>query len=170
MITVTGILGNIRSDKKLWNVYEKLKKENKVEKIVLSRIEAQRPRIRRESDFGTDIAISMKHGSTVKHGDVLLVELDRMIIVEYEPEVAVGFRIRDELSNEEKIQTAIKLGHVIGNLHRSLCIKNNIVYMPIQSESEIESIKKMLLPLIDYIDIYHSKIIFEEEGMEVHER
>jgi len=169
MITITSIVGNIRLDKKLGEAYQRLAGEKKVEKVVLSRTDAQRSRIRRTSDAGTDVAISLEQGFILKHGDVLFVDEDKMIVVEYEPEDVLGFKIKDELSSEQKAMIAIKLGHIIGNLHRPLCIKDNIAYMPLQSQSELSNIKKILEPIIHYIDIQQGKMIFEtEEGVEVH--
>jgi len=169
MITITSVVGNVNSDEELKDVYTKLGSEKKVEKVLLSRIEAQRSRVRKFSDAGTDLAISLGQGSMLKHGDVLLVDDNRLIVVEYEPEDVLGFKIKNELSSDQKIMVAIKLGHMIGNLHRPICAKDNTVYIPIQSESENETIRKILAPVIDHIDIRRTKIIFEpQEGMEVH--
>lgn len=169
MITITSVLGNIRSDKTLENTYKKLESEKKVERVILSRMEAQRSRMRRISDAGTDIAISIEQGSMLKHGDILLADENKLIVVEYEQEDVLGFKIKDELSSEQKIAVAIKLGHIIGNLHRPICTKGNITYIPIQSESEVANIKNNLAPIIDYIDIHYTKIVFEpEEGIDVH--
>jgi urease accessory protein len=100
---------------------------------------------------------------------VLLLENDKMIIIEYEPEDVLGFKIKDELSNNQKIAIAIKLGHIIGNLHRPISMKDGVTYVPIQSDAEIANIKEILLPIIDYIDIQHARIIFEQElGTKVH--
>jgi len=168
-MTVTSVVGNMRTDKRLKDVYQKLSMEDKVERILLSRMEAQKSRIRRFSDAGTDIAINLNHNSMLKHGDVLLIENNRMIIVEYEPEDVLGLKIKNNLSNDQKVAIALKLGHIIGNLHRPICIRDNVTYIPIQSESEIVNIRKILLPIIDYIDIHNEKIIFEQdEGAEVH--
>lgn len=169
MITITSIVGNIRLDKKLGEAYQRLARENKVERILLSRTEAQRSRMRRASDEGTDVAISLEQGFIIKHGDILFVDENKMIVIEYEPEDVLGFKIKAKLSSEQKTMIAIKLGHIIGNLHRPLCIKDNITYMPLQSESELSNIKKILEPIIHYIDIQQGKMIFEpEEGIEVH--
>ncbi len=169
MITITSVVGNMRSDKKLEVAYKKLEGESKVERILLSRMEAQRSRMRKVSDVGSDIAINIENGSTLKHGDILLANENKLIVVEYEQEDVLGFRIRDELPSDQKIAVAIKLGHMIGNLHKPICTKDNMTYIPIQSESEVEIIKNNLASIIDYIDIRHTKMVFEpEEGMEHH--
>lgn len=169
MITITSVVGNMRSDKKLEDTYKKLEGERKVERVLLSRMEAQRSRMRKVSDVGSDIAINIENGSTLKHGDILLANENKLIVVEYEQEDVLGFRIRDELPSDQKIAAAIKLGHIIGNLHRPICTKDKITYIPIQSESEVASIKNNLASIIDYIDIRHTKMVFEpEEGMEHH--
>lgn len=169
MITITSVVGNVRSDKKLGDMYRRLDKENKVERILMSRMEAQRSRLRKTSDRGTDVAISLEQGSILRHGDVLLNGQNKMIVVEYEPEGVLGFKIKNELPSDKKIAIAIKLGHIIGNLHRPICTKDNVTYMSIQSESEVDSIKKHLAPIIAYIDIIQTRIIFEpEEEIEDH--
>ncbi|MFQ5941200.1 MAG: urease accessory protein UreE [Nitrososphaerales archaeon] len=170
MIAIASVVGNIRSEKKLNDVYRKLDHENKVERLLLSRMEAERSRIRRSTDAATDIAINLKHGLMLKHGDVLLLEDSKMIIVEYEVEDVLGVKIKDELSTDQKIATGIKLGHVFGNLHRPICTRDNITYVPVQTESEIAHFKEILSPIIDCINIHHTKIIFEQdEGAKVHE-
>jgi urease accessory protein len=169
MITITSVMGNMRSDKKLEAAYKKLEGEKKVERILLSRMEAQRSRMRKVSDVGSDIVINIENGSRLKHGDILFANENKLIVVEYEQEDVLGFRIRDELPSDQKTSVAIRLGHIIGNLHRPICVKNNITYIPIQSESEIANIKSNLASIIDYIDIQHTKMIFEpEEGVELH--
>ncbi|MFY3741108.1 MAG: urease accessory protein [Candidatus Nitrosomirales archaeon] len=164
MITITSVVGNIRSDKKFGDAYTKLEGEKKVERVLLSRMEAQRSRMRKVSDAGTDIAINIENGSVLKHGDILLANESKLIVVEYEQEDVLGFKIRDELSSDQKTIVAIKLGHIIGNLHRPICTKDSITYIPIQSESEVVNIKNNLAPIIDYIDIRHTKMVFEPEG------
>ena len=169
MITITSVVGNIRSDKTFGDAYKKLEGEKKVERVMLSRMEAQRSRMRKVSDAGSDIAINIENGSVLKHGDILLANENKLIVVEYEQEDVLGFKIRDELSSDQKTNVAIKLGHIIGNLHRPICTKDSIAYIPIQSESEVANIKNNLAPIIDYIDIHYTKIVFEpEEGIELH--
>ncbi|HLE34392.1 MAG TPA: hypothetical protein VI698_00735 [Nitrososphaerales archaeon] len=169
MLTITSVVGNLRSDKKFGDAYKNLEGKKKVERILLSRMEAQRSRMRKISDAGTDIAINIENGSMLKHGDILLADENKLIVVEYEQEDVLGFKIRDELSSERKTTVAIKLGHIIGNLPRPICTKDGITYIPIQSESEVANIKNNLASIIDYIDIRHTKMVFEpEEGVEHH--
>ncbi|MGH9922609.1 MAG: hypothetical protein ACRD38_07640, partial [Nitrososphaerales archaeon] len=130
MITITSVVGNIHSDKKFGDAYKKLEGEKKVERVMLSRMEAQRSRMRKVSDAGSDIAINIENGSVLKHGDILLANENKLIVVEYEQEDVLGFKIKDELSSDQKTTVAIKLGHIIGNLHRPICTKDSITYIP----------------------------------------
>lgn len=169
MITVRSILGNVRSEGKLRELFENFQIENKVERVLLSRMEAQRSRIRRTSDRGTDIAISLDNGFALKHGDVLLVEENRLILVEYEPEDVLGFKIIGNLPYEQKITVAIKLGHIIGNLHKPLSTKGEVIYVPLQSEAEAGVLKKNLAPVIQFLDIHHERMVFEpDEAINLH--
>lgn len=169
MITVRSILGNTRSERKFRELFEIFQRENKVERVLLSRMEAQRSRIRRTSDRGTDVAISLDNGFSLKHGDVLLVEENRLILVEYEPEDVLGFKIIGKLPFEQKIAVAIKLGHIIGNLHKPLSTKGEMVYVPLQSEAEVETLKKNLTPVIQFLDINHARMVFEpDEAINLH--
>jgi urease accessory protein len=165
MLTITSIVGNV-NDEKFREIYRKMD-EAKVERIFLSRMEAQRARMRKVSDKGTDMAITVDR-RPLRHGDVLFIDESRMIIAEYEMEDVLGFRIKEGLSDSLKIVTAIQLGHIIGNLHRQICIKGDVVYMPLQSESEVENIGKILGKLIERVQVKRGRMVFEPEEGEVH--
>ena len=51
--------------------------------------------MRKRSDAGTDIAIAIEDGNHLRHGDVLLLGEDRMIIVQLEPEDVLRFRVKE---------------------------------------------------------------------------
>jgi urease accessory protein len=169
MLTITSIVGNVSSNAAFADAYGRLSALGEVETILLSRPEAQRSRMRRHSDAGTDIAITLEDGHHLRHGDVLLADDNRMIVVHYEPEDVLRFRMKDGLPDGEKIAVAVKLGHLIGNLHRPICTKDDAVYMPLQSDVEVESIVKAMGPMISWIEVQHVKTVFEpQEGSSLH--
>src|ERR1700691_4800886 len=118
---VTSVPGNFSSDPALAEAHARLAAMGKVETLLLSRAEAQRSRMRKRSDAGTDIAIVLEDGHHLRHGDVLVVGEDKMIVVQLEPEDVLRFRVKEGIipPAEEK-SVAVKLGRFIGNLHRPI--------------------------------------------------
>jgi urease accessory protein len=169
MIHINKILGNIHSGLDLYEKYQDMLKKGKVEKIELSRLEADRTRIRKISDKGSDLALTLNPGSHIYDGDVVLLTEERIIIAKRESENVAIVSLNNNISTEQILETAIKLGHIIGNMHRPIKVANYKVYFPIQSDSEIELFKKLFYNLRQHIDIKTENIIFEpDSGYDIH--
>jgi urease accessory protein len=169
MIHINKIVGNINSDLDLHEKYQDMMKKDKVEEIQLSRLEADRIRVRKLSNKGTDLALTMIPGSHINDGDVVLLTEEKMVIVKRESENVAIISLKNDISTQQILETAIKLGHLIGNMHRPIRVTNNKVYFPIQSDSEIEFFKKLFHNLRQDIDIKNENIIFEPDlGYELH--
>lgn len=169
MIHISKIVGNINSDSDLHEKYQDMLKKDKVEKIQVSRLEADRIRIRKVSNKGTDLALTLIPGSRIYDGDVVLLAEERMVIAKRESEDVVIITLNNDISTDQILDKAIKLGHIIGNMHRPIRVANNKVYFPIQSDSEIELFKKLFYNLRQDIDIKTENIIFEPDlGYDIH--
>lgn len=169
MIHINKILGNINSDSDLYEKYQDMLKKDKVEKIELSRLQADRTRIRKVSDKGTDLALTLNPGSHIYDGDVVLLTEERIIIAKRGSENVAIVSLNKDISTEQILETAIKLGHIIGNMHRPIRVVNNKVCFPIESDSEIELFKKLFYNLRQDIDIKTENIIFEaDSGYDIH--
>jgi urease accessory protein len=174
MITIDHILGNIYQDDQLKSSYSKFTSNQQNETVLISRIESQRLRMRKVSNKGTDIALTLPSGSHyLRHGDVLLLDENRIIVVEIEPENVLQVEIRKNSLHDDPdhlIQIPVKIGHTIGNLHRPIKLQGDKIYFPIQAESEIEMFQKLFHPFHDHVEITSKRIVFEpEESMDVHE-
>lgn len=169
MIHINKIIGNINSDSDLHEKYQAMMKNNKIEQIQVSRLEADRTRIRKLSNKGTDLALTMEPGSHINDGDIVLLTEERMIIAKRESENIVIVSLNSDISTQQILETAIKLGHIIGNMHRPIKVTNNKIYFPIQSDSEIELFKKLFYKLRQNISIENENIIFEPDlGYDIH--
>ena len=169
MIHINRIIGNINSDSDLGEKYQIMMKKDKVEKIQISRLEADRTRIRKLSNKGTDVALTMESGSHINDGDIVLLTEEKMVIAKRESENVVIISLNDAISIQQILETAIKLGHIIGNMHRPIKVTNNKVYFPIQSDSEIELFKRLFHNLTQNIDITDGNIIFEpDQDYDIH--
>lgn len=169
MIHINKIVGNINSDSDLHEKHQYMMKKDKVEEIQLSRLEADRIRVRKFSNKGTDLALTMIPGSHINDGDVVLLTEEKMVIVKRESENVAIISLNNDISGKQILETAIKLGHIIGNMHRPIKVTNNKVYFPIQSDSEVELFKKLFYNLRQNIDIKNKNIIFEPDlGYDIH--
>ena len=170
MILIENIIGNVITNPELKSIYESMKKEGKVENISIGRLESERVRIRRVSDRGTDIALTLPKGSHLHNGDIISQTQNNMIIVQIMPENVAVINLHKNIPTDHLTKVALIIGHTIGNLHRPLRIEGERAIFPILSSSEIELFKKLLSSVSNDIDISIDKIVFEANlGSDAHE-
>ncbi|HZB80595.1 MAG TPA: hypothetical protein VE264_04890 [Nitrososphaera sp.] len=170
MITINSTTGNIYHDENLRKHYEEMSSRSLCESIRISRMEAQRVRMRKRSDKGTDIALVLASGTKLHHGDVLMVADDKMIIIELEPENLAVVEVKDNIHQHNAVEVPATIGHAIGNLHRPIKLEGRKIYFPIQTDSEIDMFKKIFGRHLDHLEITQTKMVFEpDEGTDVHE-
>ena len=164
MVTITSIVGSIDKSPSLAKEYRMRSKLNQVESITINRLESQRIRMRKRSNKGTDIIITLNEDFKLRHNDVLLLDDTKMVLVNREPE---NVAILDIKRND--IGLAIRIGHALGNLHRPIKVEGNSIIFPIQSDGEIEMLGKLLHLATDSFSAKKAMMVFEpEEGMDVH--
>jgi urease accessory protein len=170
MIHIDKIIGNINSDDNLKDMYHNMLRCDQVEKIQMTRLECERARIRKVTDKGTDLALTMSHGSRINDGDIALLTDEKMVIIERVSENVAAISLNGNIATDQLFETAIKLGHIIGNMHRPIKITDGKIYFPIQSLSEIQLFEKLLSNLRHNVDIKSENILFEpERGHDIHE-
>jgi len=168
MIHTDKVIGNINSDSHLKVRYQAMLRSDHVERIEVTRLEAERSRLRKVSDRGTDLALTLLPGSHINDGDVVLLTEEKMVIAKRVPENVAIISLESNIAADQLFNIAIKLGHTIGNMHRPIKITNGKIYFPIQSESEIELFQKIFSKL-SHLDIKKENIIFEpDSGYDIH--
>ena len=169
-IQVSSIIGNIKRDSMLRVMYEDMSRQGLCEIVKINRIESERMRMRKATDKGNYVVITLPQGSRLRHGDVIYLSNERMVVIELEEENLAMVRIRDDISVEHAIEIATRVGHTIGNLHRPIKVEDRSIYFPIQTYTELEMLKRLLNPILDHLVIEKVRMVFEpEEGIEAHE-
>jgi urease accessory protein len=167
---VDSVLGNIKNDKKLKEKYDEMTARKVCETIKISRLESQRVRMRKISDKGTDVALTLPPGTRLKHGDVIIITQNKMVVVGIESEDVIMIGIRDNIHQDDIVEVPVRVGHTIGNLHRPIRLEGNKIYFPIQADTELEMFKKLFEPINEHLDIKKTTMVFEpEDGTEIHE-
>ncbi len=160
MLEVNSPIGNIFVDEG----FDELKNGN-CEKLKISRMELERRILRRKTDRGTDVGLNLEPGVKLRHGDVIK-NGDMKIIVEQLPEKIITVRLK----NKKMTDVMVLLGHIIGNRHRPISIKDDEVSFPIQADSEKDVFTKLFQNIINHIEItIEEKIFFPHSGADVHE-
>lgn len=142
MLPVISVAGNIFADRHLAAKYRRAKAAGKCERLLASRMEMERLRLRRRTDKGTDIGLVLEPGNRLHHGDVLAAK-GKFIIVEQLPEKVISVRLKKG-SLEQMIGLAALIGHVIGNRHRPIAVNQGTISFPIQAESEVDTFRNLL--------------------------
>ena len=156
MININSILGNI---------FKETSSENtNFEKLIISRIDLEKRILRKKTDLGTDIGINLDSGIKLQHGDIIG-NNETKIIVEQIPEKVISVKLKE---NNENI--AILLGHIIGNRHRPIAMKDKVILFPIQDDSELEIFQRLFKEIIDHIELkIEEKIFLPHTSADVHE-
>ena len=164
MLIVNTVLGNIYKDSKLAKKIEDAKQQGKFRRLILSRTEMEKSRLRKKTDDGFDIALALDLGTKLQHGDIIS-ESTETILIEQLPEKILIVKFRE---NDKAL--FLLIGHIIGNRHRPISIKNECISFPIHDDSEMELFERLFHEVIDKIDLsIEEQRFIPHVSMDVHE-
>lgn len=167
---VDKIIGNVNFDKDIRSKFEDMSKNDRVEIVNVTRLESERIRMRKVSDRGTELALTLPHGSHLIDGDIIFLTDEKIIVIKRTVEDVLVVSLHKDIPQDRILDVAIKLGHKIGNMHRPIKIIGEQIFFPIQSNSELELFEKLFSSLRDNLDISTDSIIFDpDEGYNIHE-
>lgn len=169
MIRSDSVLGNAKSDDSLKRKFADMQAKGQAETIRVSRLESTRARMRKTSSSGTDVALTLSPGTTLRDGDVVALAEDKMIVVQREPETLASVELKHDSHEDEMVELAVVVGHKIGNLHRPIMLEGRTIFFPIQADSELETLDRLFAPLRGHLTISKTSRVFEPtEEIEEH--
>ena len=164
MLIVNTVLGNIYKDDQLAKKIEDSKEQGKFRRLLLSRIEMEKSRLRKKTDDGFDIGFILEPGTKLQHGDVIS-ESDETILIEQLSEKTLTVKFKQNDKN-----LFLLVGHIIGNRHRPISIRNETISFPIHDNSEMELFERLFHEVIHEIDLSIDEQRFiPHTSMDVHE-
>ena len=164
MLIVNTILGNIYKDDQLAKKIEDSKAQGKFRCLLLSRIEMEKTRLRKKTDDGFDIGFVLEPGTKLQHGDVISGS-NETILIEQLPEKTLTVKFK-----ENRKDLFLLVGHIIGNRHRPISIRNETISFPIHDDSEMELFERLFHEVIHKIDLSIDEQCFiPHTSMDVHE-
>ena len=164
MLIVNTILGNIYKDDQLAKKIEDSKVQGKFRRLLLSRIEMEKTRLRKKTDDGFDIGFVLEPGTKLQHGDIIS-ESDETILIEQLPEKILVVKFK-----ENRKDLFLLVGHIIVNRHRPISIRNETISFPVHDDSEMELFERLFHEVIHEIDLSIDEQCFiPHTSMDVHE-
>jgi len=133
MKRVDGVVGNVDRDPGLADAVAEHEDAGTLETVVLDDTERRRSRLRVTTDAGTDLGVLVDRPELVA-GDVLMLDDDRAVVVAFEEREAF---VVEFPAAEAAIETAIELGHRIGNQHWDVAVEGDTVSVPVEADRAI---------------------------------
>ena len=165
MLILNSISGNVYHDDQIKEEIHQAEKQQKLERLFLSRIEMEKSRLRKHTSDGLEIGLSLDPGTIMRDGDVLSND-SKFIMIHQLPEKVLHVRILDHSDPTLPVQ----VGHIIGNRHRPISIKNESISFPIHDDSEMELFERLFHEVIDKIDLsIEEQRFIPHVSMDVHE-
>lgn len=136
MILVEQKLGNLRDP--LW---QQRAQAGTVDLLVLEQWEAPKNRLRKASEGGVELAISLPRSEHLHDGDVMYYdELTNMIVavrVALKDVLVIEMQGLEALSPTEILRASFELGHGLGNQHWPAVIKGTTLYVPLSVDQKV---------------------------------
>lgn len=113
----------------------------KVDLLVLEQWEAPKNRLRKASEGGIELAISLPRSEHLHDGDVLYFDQasNHMVVarVALKEVLVIELQGLDHLTPAEILRTCFELGHGLGNQHWPAVIKGTTVYVPLSVDQKV---------------------------------
>jgi len=108
---------------------------------VLDQWEAQKSRLRKSSQNGLDLAISLPRGILLHDGDILKWDEAQgtatVARVNLKDVMVVELSALQTQNSEVLVRTCVELGHALGNQHWPAVVKGNRVFIPLTVDKKV---------------------------------
>lgn len=135
------------------------------DRVRMTRAELEKSRIRKTTEGGADIAVSLPAGTVLRDGDLLDAGGGRRILVEQAPEKVATARPAGG-GGREGNAAAFLVGHIVGNRHRPISVSadGSSISFPLQAESEAEVFRSLFGRIDGGVELRVSEEVFRPHG------
>lgn len=133
MERIDGVVGNVDDEEGLARRIRDHDSAGTLERVRIEAGDRRRSRLRVETDAGTDLGLVPDR--ELRSGDVLVLEKERAVVVEFESREAAIIPLPDP-TRESLVQIG-KLCHRIGNQHWDLAVHDGALYVPVAADRHV---------------------------------
>ena len=136
MLVIETIIGNIHE-----TAWKARLEQATLDWLVLDQWEAQKSRLRKSSQNGLDLAISLPRGILLHDGDILKWDEAQgtatVARVNLKDVMVVELSALQTQNSEVLVRTCLELGHALGNQHWPAVVKGNRVFIPLTVDKKV---------------------------------
>ncbi|TFZ55746.1 urease accessory protein UreE [Methylorubrum sp. Q1] len=136
MILVEHKLGHLGDP-----VWQERAGQARIDPLVLEQWEAPKRRLRKASESGIELAISLPRSEHLHDGDVLHYDAAQKLIVvariALKEVLVIELEGLESLAPHEILRASFELGHGLGNQHWPAVIKGSTVYVPLSVDQKV---------------------------------
>jgi urease accessory protein len=136
MLIIETIIGNIHE-----TAWKARLEQATLDWLVLDQWEAQKSRLRKSSQNGLDLAISLPRGILLHDGDILKWDEAQgtatVARVNLKDVMVVELSALQTQNSEVLVRTCVELGHALGNQHWPAVVKGNRVFIPLTVDKKV---------------------------------
>ncbi len=136
MLVIETIIGNIHE-----TAWKARLEQATLDWLVLDQWEAQKSRLRKSSQNGLDLAISLPRGILLRDGDILKWDEAQgtatVARVNLKDVMVVELSALQTQNSEVLVRTCVELGHALGNQHWPAVVKGNRVFIPLTVDKKV---------------------------------
>jgi urease accessory protein len=136
MLVIETIIGNIHD-----TAWKARLEQATLDWLVLDQWEAQKSRLRKSSQNGLDLAISLPRGILLRDGDILKWDEAQgtatVARVNLKDVMVVELSALQTQNSEVLVRTCVELGHALGNQHWPAVVKGNRVFIPLTVDKKV---------------------------------
>lgn len=136
MRIIDSILGNTSDSQ-----WQERAKTAKIDYLALNQWDAQKNRLRRTSEDGDDIAVSLPRNTFLKNGDVLHYDeaSKQMLVAKINLRDVLIIEIQELMKKEKEdlIRLCFELGHALGNQHWPSVVRDHKIIVPLTVDKKV---------------------------------
>lgn len=113
----------------------------RIDHLQLDQWEAQKNRLRKNTERGVELALSLDRNQHLRDGDILAWDetTHTAVVARIQLKDVMVIRLTELLqhSPEEILRTCVELGHALGNQHWPAVVKENQVFVPLTVDHNV---------------------------------
>lgn len=167
MLRIGERLGNIHTSPEIADQVNHWRQTTQLEEISLDERDAQKSRLRVQTASGHDLGLVLARGTTLSEGDVfVLAGGDGGVLVHIRLQEVMILTPAADADPAERLQRAVRLGHVLGNQHWPLALVGEQILVPVSLDRAVMETVLRTHHMTDYFRIRYEHRAWPRDRMD----